>query len=70
MPLAGGGTFQLNFTNLSGFSFTILASSDLELPLTNWTVLGTAVEDPAGSYQFTDPTATNALRRFNRVRSP
>jgi hypothetical protein len=70
IPVPGGG-FQVTFTNLSGLSFTVLGSTDMTLPLTNWTVLGSAQESPAGSgnYQFTDPAATNATQ-FYRVRSP
>jgi hypothetical protein len=65
-----GGAFQLSFTNLSDLGFTILGTTNLAL--TNWTVLGSAVEFPAGSgnYQFTDPHATNNATQFYRVRSP
>ena len=65
-----GGAFQLSFTNLDGLSFTVLATTNLALPLTNWTVLGTPVESPPGQYQFTDPQATNKATRFYRVSSP
>jgi hypothetical protein len=63
---------QLTFTNLTGLSFTVLGSTDIALPLSNWTVLGPALESPAGSgnYQFTDSGATNAPTRFYRVSSP
>ena len=67
-----GGAFQLSFTNLSGLGFTVLGSTNLALPLTNWTVLGPVVESPAGSgsYQFTDTQNTNHTGQFYRVRSP
>ncbi len=64
------GTFQFSFTNLNGLSFTILDATNVSLPLSNWTVLGTATEAPPGQYQFTDPQATNSATRFYRVRSP
>jgi len=65
-----GGAFQFSFTNLSGLSFTVLGTTNLAFPLTNWTVLGTPVEGPPGYYQFTDPQATNSANQFYRVSSP
>jgi hypothetical protein len=65
-----GGAFHLQFTNLTGLSFTVWASTDPALPLSSWTMLGAASEAPPGEYQFTDPqTTTNAIR-FYRVSSP
>lgn len=63
------GNFQLSFVNTPGISFTVLASTNLSVHLTNWTVLGTATESPAGQFQFTDTPATNG-QRFYDVRSP
>ena len=65
-----GGAFQFSFTNLSSLSFTALGTTNLALPLTNWTVLGAPLEAPPGQYQFTDPQATNSATRYYRVRSP
>jgi hypothetical protein len=65
-----GGAFHLGFTNLNGLSFTVLATTNLGLPLSNWTALGVASETPPGQYQFTDLQATNSPQRFYRVRSP
>jgi len=67
-----GGVLQMSFTNLGGFAFTVLGSTNLALPLTNWTVIGPAVESPAGSgnYQFTDTQNTNQTTQYYRVRSP
>lgn len=65
---SSGITFQ--FTNVAGASFTALASTNLTLSLSNWTVLGTVTENPAGHYQFSDPQATNNRLRFYSVRSP
>jgi len=64
------GPFQLSFTNLSGLPFTVLASTNVALPLASWTVLGSAVENPSGHYQFTGPQATNNLQRLYGLRSP
>ena len=65
----GGGAFRLSFTNVYSQNFTVLASTNATLTLSNWTVLGTPTESPFGQYQFTDSTATNQ-QRFYRVRSP
>jgi hypothetical protein len=57
-------------TNTSENTVTILTTTNLLLPLTNWTVLGTLTDSPPGHFQFTDPQATNRPLRFYRVRSP
>jgi hypothetical protein len=66
------GAFGFSFTNVSGASFTVLASTNIALPLAQWSNLGLAMESPAGSgqYQFTEPQATNSVQCFYRVSSP
>jgi len=63
------GNFQIRFVNTPGVSFTVLATTNLSVPLTNWTVLGTATESPLGQFQFIDISATGP-QRFYDVRSP
>ena len=63
------GNVQLRFVNSPGVTFTILATTNMALRETNWTVLGTATETPPGQFTFTDTTATNGLR-FYSVTSP
>jgi hypothetical protein len=65
-----GGVFQLAFTNAPGATFTAIASTNLLLPLANWTVLGEVAEIAPGQFQFVDPQATNYGQRFYRVHSP
>ena len=69
--MLGDGTFQLSFTNLTGASFQVLATTNLVLPASNWSTIGTAIEIPPGSgqFRFTDSQATNLPQRFYRVRS-
>src|SRR6185436_16840035 len=38
------GALQLEFTNVLGAPFVVLGSTDILLPLTNWTSLGRAEE--------------------------
>jgi hypothetical protein len=63
----GGGMFQFTFTNSAGIDFTALTSTNLALPLTNWTIMGNAIQASPGQYQFTDPGATNWPQQFYRV---
>ncbi|MBC8096167.1 MAG: hypothetical protein H7Y43_10170 [Akkermansiaceae bacterium] len=69
-PIATNGQFQFAFTNIASQPFTVLATTNLALPISNWTVLGLATEGPPGQFQFTDPQATNNPKRFYRVRWP
>ena len=64
------GPLKFAFTNTVGQTFTVLATTNLMLPLSNWSVLSSPVEGPAGQYQLSDPQATNNVRRFYRVRWP
>ena len=64
------GSFQFAFTNSVGALFGVLATTNVALPLTNWTVLGGVTELSPGQFQFTDPQPTNGAQRFYRVRSP
>jgi hypothetical protein len=64
----GGGTFQLNFTNTPGTTFTVLATTNLALAVTNWPSLGTATDSVPGQFQFTDVQATTNKVRFYRLR--
>lgn len=68
----GNGSLQLGFTNYSDMAFTVLASTNLNLPMNTWSNIGFAFESPLGSghYQFTDMQATNNPLRFYRLRVP
>jgi autotransporter-associated beta strand protein len=68
-PLADG-TFQFSFTNTPGAHFTVLSTTNLSLPLSNWMLLSNVVESPAGQFQFTDPQQATNGQRFYCVRSP
>jgi hypothetical protein len=62
------GSFRISFVNTPGTTFTVLTSTNITLPVTNWTVLGTAIEGPAGQFQFTNSSPVGS-RRFYEVRS-
>jgi len=65
-----GGAFQYSFTNTPGLAFTALTSTNIALPLSNWTILGAVTEIAPGQYQFTDVQNTNDPMRFHSVRQP
>jgi len=68
----GSKLFALNFTNVTGVSFTVFASTNMMLPLSQWSNLGPVTESPAGSgnYLFTDLQSSNIAQRFFIIRSP
>jgi DNA-binding beta-propeller fold protein YncE len=70
MQMLGNGACQFSFTNTVGASFTVLSTSDLSLPLSNWTVAGTASNTAPGQFQFTTAPVTNDPQLFYTVRSP
>jgi hypothetical protein len=67
-----GGKLAFSFTNITGLNFSVLATNNITAPKTNWPVVGTAVESPAGSgtYRFTNsaPATNGAL--FYLLRQP
>jgi hypothetical protein len=66
----GNGVVQFAFTNTPSASFTVLSSTNLSLPLSDWTVVGSASNTAPGVFQFTSPPTTNDAQRFYSVRSP
>ena len=64
------GSFQFRLTNRPGSSFEVFATTNLLLPFSQWTALGTIPENPAGVFHFVDTGATNLPSRFYRVVSP
>jgi hypothetical protein len=71
MQVMGDGTFVIGFTNVSGAPFTVLSSTDVFAPVSEWTVLGQASEVLPGQFQYSDAQALNRdAVRFYRLRSP
>lgn len=64
------GAMQLGFTNSADPTFTVLAATNINSPITNWSILGLASQTAPGQFQFTDAGATNISPRFYRVRNP
>ena len=70
ISLQSGGILQFGFTNAAAQVFTVLTTTNLLAPSTNWTRLGPASEIAPGQYQVRDPIDTNTVKRFYRVSSP
>jgi hypothetical protein len=70
VQMLGNGVFQFTFTNTPSASFTVLSTTNLLLPLTNWMVVGTATNTGPGLFQFTSQPTTNDPQRFYTIRSP
>jgi hypothetical protein len=64
------GVFEFDFTGTPDASFIALATTNISLSLSNWTVLGTPSEIAPGQFQFTDPEGPDNPQRYYRVRSP
>src|ERR1035441_9105279 len=65
-----GGALRFGYTNTPGVAGTVLATTNLSLPVSNWNALGAAAEFSSGQFLFIDPQAMNNPKRFYRVRSP
>jgi len=65
-----GGNLQFTFTGTPGASYSVLFSASLALPLSAWTVAGTATENPPGQFQFAATPSPATPNGFYRVRSP
>jgi len=67
-----GGAFQFDFTGIPipGAAFTIYSSTNVAIPLSNWTARGGALEILPGQFRFSDSQVTTNPLQFYRVRSP
>ena len=63
-----GGSYTLNFTNTPGTTYTLLATTNLSLALTNWPSLGTVTDSVPGVFQFVDAQAATNKFRFYRLK--
>ena len=67
--ILGAGGFQLTFTGPSGQTYEVLASNDVTVPQSEWTVVGTGTFS-GSNVNFTDPDAANHPHRFYAIESP
>jgi hypothetical protein len=64
-----GGAFQLSGTGPHGAAYRVLASTNLSLPLSQWTQASTG-RFSGGVFTSSDPQASNQPARFYRVAKP
>ncbi|MBA4147546.1 MAG: right-handed parallel beta-helix repeat-containing protein [Verrucomicrobia bacterium] len=69
-PVVVSGQLSFEFSSVPGSTFTILGTTDTALPISEWSVLGNAIEIAPGQFHFTDSGGTNHTLRFYRLRSP
>jgi len=65
---ASGSTLQLTYSYSGSYDFTVVTTTNLSLPASNWTVLGSATKISAGLYQFTDQVVPSEAQRYYRLR--
>ena len=66
---ANGGTLMFTATNgVPGLPCLIINSTNLTLPLIQWTVLATNSFDASGNFNFTNPTGLTVPQTFYALR--
>jgi len=65
----GAGGFQLTFSGPSGQTYQVLASDDLTVPESAWTVVSTGTFN-GSNVSFTDSDAANHPNRYYVIKSP
>ncbi|HEX7653331.1 MAG TPA: choice-of-anchor Q domain-containing protein, partial [Verrucomicrobiae bacterium] len=65
-----GANLQFQFTGNTGAGYSVFASSNLFLPLTNWIYLGAATQISLGLFQFQVTSGTNVGQYYYRVSQP
>jgi sugar lactone lactonase YvrE len=70
LPTQGNGMFQLAFGAPQSSSFTVISTTNLSLPLTNWIIVGPASNIGTNLFQFTDTNLATDEQRYYYVRSP
>lgn len=64
------GVVTFSFTNFPGTTFEVITTTNLALPLSQWTSLGAPMSSGPGQFQFTSSATTNDVKRFYGVRVP
>jgi hypothetical protein len=68
--LSGGNLIITGTNGTAGANYCVLATTNLLIPLTNWTILSTNPFGAGGSVYFTNPLNPNSPSAFYRLRSP
>ncbi len=67
----GNGVVRFSFINNTNTTatFTVLSSTDLSLPVTNWTSVGVATNIATNLFEFTSPATPADAQRFYIIRA-
>ena len=68
--LQTNSTFQFSFTGTAPLKYSVLTATNVSLPLSDWTVAGSATNIGSNNYTFSVPLVTNQPARFYRVQDP
>jgi hypothetical protein len=67
--MMGAGGFQLTLSGPANQTYQVLASDDLTVPMSAWTVVGSGTFSGTNDF-FTDSGATNSVQQFYTIQSP
>lgn len=70
VSLAGANLVLSGTNGPSGGTFNLLASTNLAMPLTNWTPAATGAFDTNGNFLLTNPVTPTSRQRFFRLQVP
>jgi Putative binding domain, N-terminal/NHL repeat len=62
--------FSFAFSNNQGASFTVWTTTNVALPLADWTMAGKPTNNGSGLFQFATPISVNDVERCYRLSSP
>jgi len=65
--VSASGGFEIDFTATPGSTNTVLASTNVALPLAQWTPLGIGVNIVSDQFRFIDLSASAYAQRFYRI---
>jgi hypothetical protein len=69
--ILGNGALQLSISDSQLWSFTLLTTTNLLLPVSKWTTApGVFFSSASGLFQFTTPPMSGDVKRFYTIRSP
>ena len=67
--MLGNGQFQFSFSNEASVLYGVLGTTNVALPVAQWSVLGPPASLGGGLYQFNDALAPNYPQRYYLLRA-
>ena len=66
-PTMAGNNLLLSGRGVPGWTYYVLASTNITLPLADWQVVATNSFDSSGNFTFTDQTTSGSSQKFYRL---